>query len=131
MIVALALANAIFVGVWLTRLFLNLEGTWRAGAETTAAYLDLALERRKAAVRWSTFLTRTLYVLGGAGLVFMTWMIGAHWAIYSKEPYRAVIGVGGFAVILAGLAVYNARKGKSVRAELDAVSAARAAFGRE
>jgi hypothetical protein len=42
-----------------------------------------------------------MIVLGSAVALWLPWKLWVDWAGYSREPWRAIVGIGGVAVLLA------------------------------
>lgn len=113
--VAMASANFVFVALWMGYLTHVRRNTWSAAGEDARTFAALARARRLADVRWLRFARAAtaamlLVVAGWAPFV-----LRARWALYSAEPWRAVVGFGLAALI--GVAVLIAQSRKLDRAE--------------
>jgi hypothetical protein len=115
--VAMASANFVFVALWMGYLTHVRRGTWSAAGSDVRTFASLTRARRVADVRWLRFarVTTAVMLLFVAG--WMPFVLRARWALYSAEPWRAVVGFGVAALI--GIAVLVAQTRKLARAERD------------
>jgi len=102
-IITLAVASLVFVAVWLTQLYRVTRGTWRAPAENGVSYLNLTLQRRRAAVRWLLFVQTCLWAALAFGMAWLPWKLSVDWEMYRAEPWRGLVGVGGYFFLLTAL----------------------------
>ncbi len=115
--VAMASANFVFAALWMGYLTHVRRGTWSAAGSDVRTFAALTRARRVADLRWLRFarVTTAVVLLFVAG--WMPFVLRARWALYSAEPWRAVVGFGGAALI--GIAVLVAQTRKLERAERD------------
>jgi uncharacterized membrane protein len=111
------------MAVWLGYLFHVRRATWRAPAETVVEQVRLAQRRRRADVRWLVFVLRAAVVFGLVVVAWAPFVLHAGRETYLAEPWRALVGFGGIAVILAGVAWHTRRKLQRARREADEVDA--------
>ena len=105
-------ANAVAMW-WMTRL--------REDSEPDNALDFMAAHRKLLQIRLR------FIELGTWGGVFLTgfliawvpWMLGEHLATYLREPWRAVVGVGGIVLILIFSALMSRRDHRNVLRELE------------
>ncbi|MFO0676074.1 MAG: hypothetical protein U0169_06050 [Polyangiaceae bacterium] len=103
--VILALANAVFVGVWLTMLFRNLAGTWTSLGHDARAHAHLLLAQAERRLRWFRFVERSLVAMAAFFLVWSPIQLATFRETYAAEPWRAIVGFGALAILLAGFGV--------------------------
>lgn len=116
-VVAIFGFSLVFIGSWLTYL-LTLRADFFAGSgEGVEAFV--ALTRRRLAIegRWLRFAERWTLALGAAILPWGVWFFAVHREQYLAEPWRAVVGFGGIAAILAGVFLWMRRKQRKLRVE--------------
>jgi hypothetical protein len=122
-ILAIGAASSVLMAVWLGYLFHVRRATWRAPAESVVEHVRLAQRRRHADVRWHLFVQRAAVVFGLVVVAWTPFVLQAGREEYLAEPWRAVVGFGGIAVILGGVAWHNRRKFQHARREADEVDA--------
>ena len=116
-----------FAMLWFTAMALQYASDarrklWRPAAETTAAYLELALERlrrREAAVRyaWLLFALETAFIVAWYPLSWFFWP-GKFWPLVERTPW--VVGaLGAFAAALAWWSRSVLRRSRAERASLE------------
>ncbi|WP_373047125.1 hypothetical protein [Vulgatibacter sp.] len=116
--VALGLASTIFLGVYLTYLFLNRHAALRGSDAPTTAWIEVLRRRVEADLRWNRFLGRSIAGAAILGALWAPWQLAHFWSTYRAEPMRAVIGIGGFYAILGGLWIFRRRQLRQLRAQL-------------
>jgi hypothetical protein len=113
-VVAMVAFILIFNGAWLTYFFMLREGAFASSGETTEAFVTLTRRRFAIDKRWVRYARRWTLVL----LAFITphaiWFSYLHRAVYRAEPWRAVVGFGTVAVILAGLFIWLRHKERRI-----------------
>ncbi len=121
--VVVCAAVLIFNGVWVTRLLTLRQGSLRAAGTELDAFLELTRRRLADDLKWNAFGRRSTAV----GALFLApwsvWMFASHYDKYMAEPWRAVVGFGGIAVILSGLFAYQSRKRRALEADRDRLEA--------
>lgn len=116
-----------FAMLWFTAMALQFsadsrKGLWSPAAETTQAYLDLALERVRRRERTTRY-AWLLFALEGAFLIAwypLTWFLWPDkaWPLIERTPWLlAVFGVA--TACLVGWSVAAGRRNRSERAELE------------
>ena len=90
-----------FAGVWLFVLHRTLRPP--SPAVSMTAYLAGALDRAQSEERWFRFVQRFLLALGLFFAPCSVWLFDVHRSMYLAEPWRAVVGFGGFVILSAGL----------------------------
>lgn len=128
-VVAVSLAITVFCGVWITRLLTLHEGSLRLRREVPAAnaplerYVVSTRDRLERELRWNAFARRAMSVLGVLLVPWSVWTFVHREAMYRAEPWRAVAGFGGAAVIFAGVFIAQVHKRKKLVAERRAFEA--------
>jgi hypothetical protein len=97
----MGLGSTTFVVVWLIVLHRTIRPP--RAASTTTAYLEGALEQARAEVRWFGFVRRSIIALCLFLVPCLAWLFEVSRALYAAEPWRAVLGFGGFAVLVSWL----------------------------
>jgi hypothetical protein len=120
--VALAAGVLFFNGAWLMRFFTTRQDLFggRAVADLGGgldAFVELTRRRFAAELGWTRFVRRCTIVLAVASFPWCLAMAVNGWAFYRAEPWRAVVGFGGVAVIFAGLFSWSRRKERRLREE--------------
>lgn len=95
---------------WVGYLAFVYRGQWAPRGDTVRAHLAATLARRQAEARWFSFALAWTAVMALAVGLWAPVMIRARWALYSAEPWRAAVGFGVAAAILAGTMAYYARR---------------------
>ena len=101
--VAVAGLVLLFNGAWLAQFFGARAGLFRASGATVGEYAQLARARLDAEARWVRTATRWTGALALALLPWAAWVAYVQRAMYAAQPWRAVVGFGGAALILAGV----------------------------
>ena len=117
-LVALALATTLFLGVYLTYLFLNRRAVLQDAALPTDAWHAVLRRRAAADLRWNGFLTRSLAGMAIFGVVWGAWQVLHFREVYSAEPWRAVVGFGIYYGILGAMWLVQRRKRPGLEARL-------------
>ncbi|MBL9112477.1 MAG: hypothetical protein JNM74_24530 [Myxococcales bacterium] len=107
----------LFVGVWVTRIVTLRQGTFDTMGSGLDAFVALTRRRADDDVRWGRFAMRAMQVLAALLVPWGVWAFVARYALYRAEPWRAVVGFGTAAVILAASLVWQRRKLRKVEAE--------------
>jgi hypothetical protein len=115
--VAMASANFVFAALWIGYLTHVRRGTWSAAGSDVRTFAALTRARRVADVRWLRFARTVTAVMLLFVAGWMPFVLRARWALYSAEPWRAVVGFGVAALI--GIAALVAQTRKLERAERD------------
>lgn len=110
----------LFLGAWLTQFFTLRAGTFAASGEGVEAFVALTRRRLVTQRRWTRYAERWTALLAVAVVPWAAWVLHGHWAAYAAQPWRGVVGVGGAAVILAGVFRANRVKGRKLAAETEA-----------
>jgi hypothetical protein len=107
----------VFTASWLTYLLALRVDFFEGSGEGVEAFV--ALTRRRLAIegRWLRFVERWTLVLGVAIVPWSVWWFAVHRERYLAEPWRAVVGFGGVAAILAGVVFWMRRKQQKLRVE--------------
>ena len=113
--IVIAIESWIFIAVcWMGSLWLA-RGTWRPLADTTAAFVDVSIRRRKANMRGAAF-GMCLYVVE---LLFVVFIVAFHTNVgligVLKSPQVIVVGWIGMPAVFAALYWFRRRQ----RAELE------------
>lgn len=116
-VVAVTALVLLFNGAWLAQFFGARAGLFRASGDTVGAYAQLARARLDAEARWVRTAKRWTAALALALLPWAGWVAYAQRAVYAAEPWRAAVGFGGAALILAGVAWQLRRR--SLRLDLE------------
>jgi hypothetical protein len=106
-----------FFGVWVTRLLTLRRGSLRALGSGVDEFVELTRRRLADDVAWNRFAHRSMQILTGLLVPWGIWAFVARYALYRAEPWRAVVGFGTAAVILAAVFVVNGRKRRKLEAE--------------
>lgn len=114
--------SIVFVIVWCALLWRTLRGTWSSSSATAAAYGALEVERLRAARRWTTAVRGFVVAAVVLFVVALPFLVRDGAALYSREPWRLVIGVVGFVLVCAGLWVATARHRRRLDAALASVA---------
>lgn len=108
----LPMASVSIAGVvgWVGWLVYTYRGQWRPMGDTVRAHLAATLARRQAEARWFAFAQAWTALMGLAVAAWAPVIVRARWAMYSAEPWRAVVGFGVALAILVGCLVYYGRR---------------------
>ena len=115
--VVLCAAILIFVGVWCTRLLTLRKGTIAAADTGLDAFIELTRRRLEDDLRWSAFSKRAMVAMSIFVVPWGVWAVVARWELYRAEPWRAVVGFGGAALVWAGCYVLVERRRVKLEAE--------------
>lgn len=119
-IVAIVIA---FLAASIVAFFRVRHGAWRAAGETPRALAALLRRREESRLREARFSMRSSIILGLAVTLWIPWKLWVDWEGYAREPWRAVVGVGGVYVLLAVALVatrwWRIRKEHSLMAALE------------
>lgn len=122
-VLVMGAVSSVFVAVWLGYLFHVRRATWRAPTDTVVEQVRLARRRRHADVRWWVFVGRAAAVFGLAAVALAPFLLHAGRETYLAEPWRALVGFGGIAVILGGVLWHARRKLRAARREAEEIDA--------
>ncbi len=112
----MACASTAGMAAWVGYLAFVYRGQWAPRGDTVRAHLAATLARRQAEARWFSFALAWTAVMGLAVALWAPVLIRARWALYSAEPWRALVGFGVAAAILAGtMAYYSRRRRRALR----------------
>jgi hypothetical protein len=118
--VVLTALISLFIGAWLTHFFTVRADLFGSSAEGVEAFIALTRRRLGAELKWARAARRWTLALSVLLLPWEVWMFLAHQDFYAAAPWRAVVGFGGIAVILACVYVGTLRKERKLRAEEEA-----------
>lgn len=118
--------SVVFVAVWLTMLHRTL-GRAPAPTGSVRAHLHTTAELARRQERWYVFARRSLLAFCGFATLVMPWKAWVDWEMYRAEPWRAVVGFGGFFALSAALFAvigFMQRRAAESAARLEAAAAA-------
>ena len=121
-------AVLVFIGVWTTWVLTLRHGSLRATAEGLDTFVALTRRRLDDDLRWVAFGARAMQIFAALLVPWAAWALAARWAMYSAEPWRAFVGFGTAAAILAfSLLKYRVKRRALVaeRARFEALVAER------
>lgn len=95
---------ALVVG-WCVLLWRNLKGTWDVGHVVTS-YVALERQRIEASLRWVKVIRGALVAMSGLFVVATPFVLRDGWDVYSQQPWRFLVGAGGFFAIVVALWAY-------------------------
>lgn len=108
---AIGAVSILFVLVWVARYLSNLKPVWSAPAEDREMLLHYVYKRQIARVEWLSFYQRAMVGLAVVLALWTPWMFWSFRDAYMSQPWRAMVGFGGWIVILGIVfAVVNKRK---------------------
>lgn len=114
----LPMASVSIAGVvgWVAWLVYTYRGQWRPTGDTVRAHLAATLARRQAEARWFAFAQAWTALMGLAVAAWAPVIVRARWAMYSAEPWRALVGFGvAFAILVGCLVYYGRRRTRALR----------------
>lgn len=123
-VVVLTALVLLFNGAWLMQYFSVRQDLFASSAEGVDAYIDLTRRRLSAELRWMGYARRWTIGLCVLLAPMLAWFVAYRFDAYAKEPWRAIVGIGGAVCILTGLFVWMRVKTRRLEAE-------RARFERE
>ncbi|MFN7700120.1 MAG: hypothetical protein ACK6CU_30960 [Deltaproteobacteria bacterium] len=97
---------ALFCGVWLALFFSSRASVFASDAEGLDAFVRLTRKRLAVELRWCTTARRATAALCVALAPWGGWLLWRRWDLYAEEPWRAVVGFGGAALVV-GLVVWG------------------------
>jgi len=112
------MASVSIAGVvgWVAWLVYTYRGQWRPTGDSVRAHLAATLARRQAEARWFAFAQAWTALMGLAVAAWAPIIVRARWAMYSAEPWRAVVGFGvAFAILVGCLVYYGRRRTRALR----------------
>ena len=109
----------VFTGVWITRLVTLREGAMVPASNGLDDFIELTRRRVRDDLRWSHFTLRAMQVLALLLVPWAVWAFIARYAMYRAEPWRALVGFGGAALILVLSLVWQRHKRRKVEVERD------------
>jgi len=109
-ILVMACVNVAAMVAWVGYLVHTFRGQWMPVGDSARAHLAATLQRRQSEARWFAFAQVWTAVLGVAVAAWAPMILRARWALYSAEPWRAVVGFGVAFAILVGCMVYYQRR---------------------
>ncbi len=122
-LVAMAGASFVYVTAWLGYKAHAFRGQWRPTVGSVREQLAVSLQRRQSEVRWFGFAQASTAAFALVVAAWMPFMVRAHQARYSAEPWRGVVGFGVAFAILGGCAVYYGRRRAGASREVRALTA--------
>jgi hypothetical protein len=109
-----------FNGAWLTHFFTLRANLFASSGEGVASFIELTRNRLVTERKWTVFARRWTTAIGAAVVPWSVWVIIVHKDAYRAEPWRAFVGFGVAAAILAGVYFWTRRKERKLTAEADA-----------
>ncbi|HUT77291.1 MAG TPA: hypothetical protein VM285_06380 [Polyangia bacterium] len=100
-VIAISAVVIAFVAVSAVVFFRVRQGAWRAAEQTPRALVALLRRRESSRLREARFSMKSSIALGLAVTLWIPWRLWVDWDGYCREPWRAVVGVGGIYVLLA------------------------------
>lgn len=116
-VVAITVLILVFNGAWLTYFFSVRADLFSASGEGVSAFIALTRRRLATEQRWIRVARWAVVALGGVAVPWGVWTFLAHEQAYRAEPWRAVVGFGGAALILAGVLAFTWFKERRLAAE--------------
>jgi hypothetical protein len=100
-IVSISAVVIAFLAVSVVILFRLRRGSWRSAEQTPRALVALLRRREESRLREARFSMKSSIALGLAVTLWIPWRLWVDWDGYVREPWRAVLGVGGTYALLA------------------------------
>lgn len=116
-VVAITAFVLVFNGAWLTHFFLLRAQLFATSGQGADAFVELTRRRLATELRWVTVARKWCVVLAAIVTPWGVWTFFRHKDAYLAEPWRAIVGFGGAAVIFAFVWMQTRRKERKVRAE--------------
>lgn len=106
-----------FNGAWLTHFFTARAGLFAPAGEGVDAFVALTRRRLTAELRWMRIARRWTLGIAGPSVLWGIWVFLAHRDAYLAAPWRAAVGFGGAAAILAAVFGYAHWQERKLRRE--------------
>ena len=110
----------LFNGAWLTHFFTLRADLFGTSGNSVDAFVTLTRRRLAAERRWTRIARRWTLAICAALVPWGIWVLIGHREAYLAAPWRAIVGFGTAAVILAGVLIVMRRKERKVIAEEEA-----------
>ncbi len=118
-VVAVAAIILLFNGAWLAHYVSLRVGLFASHGEGVDVFVALTRKRLATELQWMRFARRWTFVLCGALVPALVWLVVARWERYLQEPWRAVVGFGVAGAIIVSVLLWMGHKARKLRAEQD------------
>lgn len=116
-IYALGAGSILFVIIWMFYVLRTFRQTYTHVVHTTTEYTQALCIHTKARLQHFQRTHLVLYWMLGFVLLWSPWMYWNNRMIYTKEPWRAILGFGGFFCIWIALFFFNRWKQSCIQKE--------------